>query len=330
MAHAAKSEGAAGGGAGLKVSFFTWSLSCKKVFIGVLECQKINTQRGIDIELPGLMQMLCRLFTARFWQPRKVLPGLLAACLLTGPAAAQGVKAVQPPPIAPSAAAASAAAAAATPQEKMHSQVRQWVAQSQNISPSQVEVLPIDARIKVLECPQPLVVDLPFASRESVRVRCAQPAWQLYLRVQTTAPAAAPAASQAAAAPAAEKTTVVARQLIQRGTLLQPAMLEEVSRPALGLDPQAVSSLKDLLYSEATRDVIAGQVLRSSDFRRAVLVKQGQSALMSVGQDKGFQITVRVEALQDGRMGEQIRLKNPESGRLLTGTVTGPNAVRGF
>jgi hypothetical protein len=34
MAHAAKSEGAAGDGAGLEVSFFTWSLSCKKVFIG--------------------------------------------------------------------------------------------------------------------------------------------------------------------------------------------------------------------------------------------------------------------------------------------------------
>jgi flagella basal body P-ring formation protein FlgA len=276
------------------------------------------------------MQMLCRLFTARLWQPRRVLPGLLAACLLTGPAAAQGVKAVQPPPVAPSAAAASVAAAAATPQEKMLTQVRQWVAQGQSITPAQVEVLPIDARIKVLECPQPLTLDFPFASRESVRVRCTQPAWQLYLRVQTTAPPVAPAASQAASAPAAEKTTVVARQLIQRGSMLQPAMLEEVKRPALGLDPQAVSSLKDLLYSEATRDLTAGQVLRSSDFRRAVLVKQGQSALMSVGQDKGFQITVRVEALQDGRMGEQIRLKNPDSGRLLTGTVTGPNAVQGF
>lgn len=290
--------------------------------------------------------MLCRLFTVFWGQPRWGLVALMAACWLTGPAAAQGVKAVQPPPVAPSAAAAAAAAQAATPQEKMLAQVRQWVAQGQNIIPSQVEVLPIDARIKVLDCPQALLLDLPFASRESVRVRCAQPAWQLYLRVQTTAPPAAlasptaplaastpanPASAPASpAAPAAEKTTVVARQLIQRGSLLQPALLEEVKRPAQGLDPQAVGSLKDLLYAEATRDLTAGQVLRSSDFRRAVLVKQGQSALMSVGQDKGFQITVRVEALQDGRMGEQIRLKNPDSGRLLTGTVTGPNAVRGF
>jgi flagella basal body P-ring formation protein FlgA len=123
---------------------------------------------------------------------------------------------------------------------------------------------------------------------------------------------------------------VITRHLIQRGTQLQPAMLEEVSRPTLGLDPQAVSTLKDLINGEATRDLPAGQVVRSYDIRRAVLVKQGQSALMTVGQDKGFQITIRVEAMQDGRMGEQIRLKNTESGRLLTGTVTGPNAVKGF
>ena len=279
--------------------------------------------------------MLCRLFTHRVWRPwmgpLALLCAGLCAGLWPGLSAAQAAKVIQAPPIAPSAAAAAAAAAAGSPQEKMLSQVRQWMAKGQNILPAQVEVLPLDPRVAVQECALPLTIDLPFASRESVRVRCGQPVWQLYLRVQTTGatPAPAPTAPAAVAAPA-ERTTVVARQLIQRGTLLQPSMLEEVSRPAQGLDPQAVSSLKDLLYGEATRDVPAGQVLRSADIRRAVLVKQGQAALMSVGQDKGFQITVRVEALQDGRMGEQIRLKNPESGRLLTGTVTGPNAVRGF
>ena len=275
--------------------------------------------------------MLCRLFTHRVWRPWMGPLALLCAALGPGLSSAQLTQVIQAPPIAPSAAVAAVAAPAASPQEKMLSQVRQWVAKGQNILPEQVQVLPLDARVTVPECALPLTIDLPFASRESVRVRCGQPVWQLYLRVQTTGatPAPAPTAPAAVAAPA-ERTTVVARQLIQRGTLLQPSMLEEVSRPALGLDPQAVSSLKDLLYGEATRDVPAGQVLRSADIRRAVLVKQGQSALMSVGQDKGFQITVRVEALQDGRMGEQIRLKNPESGRLLTGTVTGPNAVRGF
>ena len=288
-------------------------------------------------ELTVFMQVLCRLLRVNFRHPLTGVLVWLAACLVSGQALAQAGKVPPAPPVAPSAAAADNA----SPKDKMLMQVRQWVGQSQNTEPAKVEIAPIDPRVNVLECPQPLLIDLPFASRESVRVRCAQPAWQIYLRVQTAAPATpVPAAANAAqaatapkpaqAAPPVNRTTVITRHLIQRGTQLQPAMLEEVSRPSQGLDPQAVSSLQDLVHGEAARDLPAGQVIRSSDIRRAVLVKQGQSALMSVGQDKGFQITVRVEALQDGRMGEQIRLKNTESGRLLTGTVTGPNAVKGF
>ena len=284
--------------------------------------------------------MLCRPFSVNFRQPLNGALAWLADCLVCGQALAQAGKVPPAPPVAPSATAASAT----TPKDKMLMQVRQWVGQNQNTEPAKVEIAPIDPRVNVQECPQPLLIDLPFASRESVRVRCAQPAWQIYLRVQTTAPAtpvpaavnpaqagqAAQAPKPAQAAPPVNRTTVITRHLIQRGTQLQPAMLEEVSRPTQGMDPQAVSSLQDLVHGEAARDLPAGQVVRSSDIRRAILVKQGQSALMSVGQDKGFQITVRVEALQDGRMGEQIRLKNTESGRLLTGTVTGPGAVRGF
>ena len=281
--------------------------------------------------------MLCRPFSVNFRHPLTGALVWLAACLVCGQALAQASNVPTAPPVAPSATAASAT----SPKDKMLLQVRQWVSQNQNTEPAKVEIVPIDPRVNVMECTQPLLIDLPFASRESVRVRCAQPAWQIYLRVQTTtpvtpAPAATNAAQAAQAAKAAQaalpvnRTTVVTRHLIQRGTQLQPAMLEEVSRPTQGLDPQAVSSLQDLIYGEAARDLPAGQVVRSNDIRRAILVKQGQSALMSVGQDKGFQITIRVEAMQDGRMGEQIRLKNTESGRLLTGTVTGPNAVRGF
>ena len=293
---------------------------------------------GVLNDLTVFMQMLCRPLSVNFRHPLTGALSWLAACLVSGQALAQAGKVPAPPPVAPSA----AAAANASPKDKMLMQVRQWVGQNQNTEPSKVDIVPIDPRGNVQECPQPLLIDLPFASRESVRVRCAQPAWQIFLRVQaaTSAASAAPTApatgsapatvSAPAAAPPVSRTTVITRHLIQRGTQLQPAMLEEVSRPTLGLDSQAVSSLKDVVNGEATRDLPAGQVVRSNDIRRAVLVKQGQSALMTVGQGKGFEITVRVEAMQDGRMGEQIRLKNTESGRLLTGTVTGPGAVRGF
>jgi flagella basal body P-ring formation protein FlgA len=266
--------------------------------------KKLTPFEQIDIDLPGLMQMLCLLLTTA--RRRALIASLfLAACALPGLALAQSA------------------------QDKMLKQVQQWVAQTQGTTPAQVEIAPLDARVQVQDCPQPLAMDLPFASRETIRVRCAQPPWQLYLHLQAGGGNSA-VVSQNGTDPTATRQTVVARHLIQRGTRLQPGMLEEVTLPVLGLDPNAVASLQDLLYGEVVRDIPAAQVLRSSDIRRAVLVKQGQSALMIVGQNAGFQITVRVEALQDGRMGEQIRLKNPDSGRLLTGTVTGPNAVRGL
>jgi len=76
--------------------------------------------------------------------------------------------------------------------------------------------------------------------------------------------------------------------------------------------------------------LMAGSPIRASDLRRATLVRQGQLVSMAVGEKGSFQVMVRAEALQDGRMGEQVKLKNPESGRQISGVVVGPNLVRGL
>ena len=51
---------------------------------------------------------------------------------------------------------------------------------------------------------------------------------------------------------------------------------------------------------------------------------------LSVGNGNGFQISVRLLAEESARMGEQIRLKNPESGRIITGKVIGLNEAVGL
>jgi flagella basal body P-ring formation protein FlgA len=129
---------------------------------------------------------------------------------------------------------------------------------------------------------------------------------------------------------ATARKVVVGKFLLRAGTMVTPDLLTEVEHSGQGLDSQAVTSVKDLENGEMVRDIPAGVPLRSHDVRRAVLVKQGQMILLSVGEAGGFAITARVEALQDGRIGQQVRLKNLDSGRLLTGIVTGPNAARGL
>jgi len=228
-------------------------------------------------------------------------------------------------------------------QASMFNQVKSWMAETHKVKADEVTIAPLDPRVQVQTCSKSLLVDHPFSSKDTVRVRCADPVWQLYLQVAMPAPLVAQAntpsanmgkplvaSSPAAATAPIVKTVVMPKRLIQRGTIIDADMLEEVGQSAGNVDNSMLQSLKDALAAEAVRDLSAGQALRSSDIRRAILVKQGQLVTMNVGDKSGFLITVRVEALQDGRMGEQVRLKNTESGRLISGVVVGPNLVKGL
>ena len=253
----------------------------------------------------ALMQILC---LTVFW-----------LCALTQPLLAQANNPAQ----------ASVAA------ESMNAQVRQWVAQSNGLTPKDVVIAPLDERLRVQSCQKALNIDNPFASKETVRVRCSEPVWQLYLQVSMSQvgplPAVATGSANNGVTPnASPKTMVVAKRLIQRGSILQPDMLEEVQASPGNADIQLLSTLKDAQFAELTRDIAAGQPLRVSDIRRAVMVKQGQTVMLSIGNKSDFQITIRMEAMQDGRLGEQVKLKNPESGRQVSGVVTGLNTAKGL
>jgi flagella basal body P-ring formation protein FlgA len=229
---------------------------------------------------------------------------------------------------------AAAHAKSASPAETMAEQVKQWLSQTHSVNSKEVTIAPLDERLKVQACAKPLTVDHPFQSKETVRVRCAEPTWQLYLQVKLPNSGFVAANNSNGATTqnpsVVPKTVVVARRLIQRGAILQPDMLEEVQASPGNADTQLLSSLKDAQNAELTRDIAAGQALRISDIRRAVMVKQGQSVMFSVGNGKEFQISIRMEAMQDGRLGEQVRLKNPESGRQVSGVVTGLNSAKGL
>jgi flagella basal body P-ring formation protein FlgA len=220
------------------------------------------------------------------------------------------------------------------PADSLRMQVAQWLSQTHNMNTKEVVIAPLDERLKVQGCQKPLTVDHPFASKETVRVRCAEPVWQLYLQVSLPNSSFAPATSSANAGGQntgqATKTMLITRRLLQRGTILQADMLEEVQASPGNADTQLLSKLKDAQQAELTRDLAAGQPLRISDIRRAVMVKQGQTVMMSIGNGADFQITVRMEAMQDGHMGDQVKLKNPESGRQVSGVVTGQNMVKGL
>ena len=209
--------------------------------------------------------------------------------------------------------------------ESLQQQAQQWAATHPSFQGKPVQVVPVDARIKVQSCQQNLQFEHPFPNQPAVRVRCAQPIWQLFVNLNT-GQAVAPV-NRNPAAPVLHKV-LVSKELLKRGTVISPDMFSEAEMPAAGMENQIISDAKLLKNMQLVRDLTPNTPLRSYDVKAAFMVKRGQEVLITAGEGQGFSITMRAEALQDGGLGEQIRLKNVESGRSLHGVITGPNAAK--
>jgi flagella basal body P-ring formation protein FlgA len=210
--------------------------------------------------------------------------------------------------------------------EVLQKQAQQWAATHPSFQGKQVQVVPVDPRITVQSCQQNLQFEQPFPNQPAIRVRCAQPAWQLFVNLNT-GQVTAPVNRASAAAPTLYKV-LVSKELLKRGTVITPAMFSTAEMPAAGMENQIISDIKLLKNLELVRDLTPNTPLRSYDVKTAVLVKRGQEVQVTAGEGQGFSITMRAEALQEGGLGEQIRLKNVESGRSLYGVITGPNAAK--
>ena len=219
-------------------------------------------------------------------------------------------------------------------------QVRQWMSARHGVPADAIQLLPLDPRVRVRPCQSAWNLDQPFAQQtDTVRARCSQPNWQVFVRVTLPAgtppapSAAAPARPNAAPAPAPvaeSRTVVVATGLLQRGTRIQPEQVEIADREARLLSGVVIERIEDVLHAEVVRDIPAGTVLRGSDIRPAWLVRKGQLVQLTWSPSPGFQITARVESLENGRMGEPVRLKNRDSGRIISGVVTGLGTAAGL
>jgi flagella basal body P-ring formation protein FlgA len=210
--------------------------------------------------------------------------------------------------------------------EAMQMQAQQWAASQPALQGKTVQIAPIDPRITVQHCQQNLQFEQPFPNQPAVRVRCAQPQWQLFVNL-SSGTATAPANRPNAAAPVLHKV-LITKELLKRGTVITPAMFSYAEMPAAGMENQIISDINLVKNMELVRDLTPNTPLRSYDVKTAVLVKRGQEVQVTAGEGQGFSITMRAEALQDGGLGEQIRLKNVESGRSLYGVITGPNAAK--
>ncbi|NBX60972.1 MAG: flagella basal body P-ring formation protein FlgA [Betaproteobacteria bacterium] len=207
---------------------------------------------------------------------------------------------------------------------------KQFVVDTHKLDAALVTIQPIDSRIKINACEQDIVFDQPYGNKQSVRARCAQPVWQHFVMVQVKTGIGAQLAT-ATQTNAVNKVVWVSTQTLKRGTSVQAGMFKTAEITVPAHETRFVSDERELVNTELLRDLPANTPVKMQDLKPVAMVRRGQQVTVAVGgEGKGFLITVKAEAQQDGLLGEQIRLKNPESGRSLTAVVTGVNMARGL
>lgn len=182
-------------------------------------------------------------------------------------------------------------------------------------SKTTIEMGHIDSRLQLQQCDQPLETYLApgsrFAGKTTVGVRCASPRpWALYV-------------------PATVMTYASVYQTaspLPRDHIITKQDLITVKTELGGLTRGYYTDINDLLGKQTRRSLLQAQTLNPGMIKAPQWVKRGEQVALVAGNPQ-FSIRMLGQALSDGTEGDQIRVKNLSSNRIVEGTVTGQGTV---
>jgi len=141
-------------------------------------------------------------------------------------------------------------------------------------------------------------------------------------------PAIAQDAARPAASQAAGEVVLIPSRVIYPGETIGPDALREVTLMAGRQKPDAVATRAQDLYGKvAKRTLLPGRYIPTSAIREAWLVEQG--AAVQVFFTAGtLTISATAVTLQPGSAGDLVKVRNIDSGKILSGTVMADGTIR--
>ncbi|MDG1474609.1 MAG: flagellar basal body P-ring formation chaperone FlgA [Porticoccaceae bacterium] len=125
-----------------------------------------------------------------------------------------------------------------------------------------------------------------------------------------------------------ETLLVMSTATIQRGQIVSSANVKV--QPFYGKVPNdALIQPPNNIIMQARRTIRAGQIIRASDLQEGTLVTKGDSILLVISKG-ALEISTPMVAKENGKIGQQITLINPESGEQVKGVIIGPGKASGL
>ena len=125
------------------------------------------------------------------------------------------------------------------------------------------------------------------------------------------------------------QSVLIAKTTIVNGQVATADLVESRLESVNAYGAQPLTNVEEILGLEATRTIRAGQRLVASDFVAADLVRKNETVRLTIKRG-ALEITVETIALENAKIGEQVMLRNPDSGREIRGIVTGRHEARGL
>ncbi len=176
-----------------------------------------------------------------------------------------------------------------------------------------VQVTPanIDPRITIKPCSVPLSANIPenYSSRNlNVKISCeSSTPWQLFLpvKVETTVP------------------VLVSNSKIAKGSILSADNVGIEWRDLYRIRGEVIDDASSVLGARTKRTLTAGAVITN---KMICAVCKGETVTISA-ESESFSIKTSGIAMKNATFGEQVRVKNSRSGKVITARVKSINQV---
>ncbi len=177
---------------------------------------------------------------------------------------------------------------------------------------SEIKINPINRAVKLHECQQPVNFDTPRGNghRISFKAVCPRPFWQLFMaaEVRLFAP------------------VVISRTSLPRNSVLSPQNLQIKEMDITGQD-DFFYALNTLTGWTTKRSLAAETILTAGMLKQPTTIQRHDAVLIEA-QRNHVVIRVPGTALEEGSIGEQIRVRNDQSGREIKAIVMAPGQVK--
>ena len=118
---------------------------------------------------------------------------------------------------------------------------------------------------------------------------------------------------------------VVATHTIDRNETISPSHLKTEKR-TISRQNDFYTLTSQAIGLEATRRIRAGQIIGQTNLSSPALIEKGNQVII-IAQKEGFSASTKGVALEQGKKGQQINIKNIRSGKVIRAVVTGMNQV---